>query len=291
MEMENQWSDYLDREQESRIIITPDHLRGLAALLDYPQPPWPDGEVPPTGHWCALFPHTQQSELGHDGHEPLGGFFPPIKFPRRMWVGGKLRYIKPLQIGMRVVHRSIIKGIDDKQGSTGSMTFLTVAHEYLHKDELLLSDEQKIVYRDISSSPVKKPIDQSGQVSTSKQAYDWSRTIVPDATLLFRYSAVTFNSHRIHYDQEYVRQEGYPGLLVHAPLTATLLIDLFQRFNPDIMIRSFDYVARSPMYAGYPFNIRGRQQENGKVSLWAEDCEGTVSMVAELVTSRGNTDE
>ncbi|MGY8815577.1 MAG: hypothetical protein ACKVHQ_12805, partial [Gammaproteobacteria bacterium] len=154
---------------------------------------------------------------------------------------------------------------------------------------LMLQDEQDIVYRDVSTEPIKKPIATSGQRSVSKHPHDWSRTIIPDTTLLFRYSAVSFNSHRIHFDQDYVRTEGYPGILVHAPLTATLLIDLFQRSNPGINIRQLEYVARNPLYEGYPISIYGQQLENGKVSLWAEDCEGIRSMSAELVTDREGT--
>ena len=289
MESENQWSEYLGRMQESQIVISSDRIKGLAALLDYPEPPWPNGQVPPTGHWCNIFPYTQQSRLGHDGHEQLGEFYPPIKYPRRMWVGGRIRYTRPLRIGEPIKHRSTIKQIVDKQGKSGPMTFLTVCHEYLDSGELMLQDEQDIVYRDVSTSPIKKPINNSHQGLESKHPYDWSKTIVPDSTLLFRYSAVSFNSHRIHYDQDYVRKEGYPGLLVHAPLTATLLIDLFQRSNPEINIYQIEYVARSPLYNGYPITMMGQQQENGKVSLWAEDCEGTRSMSIELETDRART--
>jgi 3-methylfumaryl-CoA hydratase len=289
VESEQQWSEYLGRMQESQIVISADRIKGLAALLDYPEPPWPDNQVPPTGHWCFIFPYTQQSKLGHDGHEQLGGFFPPVKYPRRMWVGGRIRYMLPLRVGEPVTHRSTIKGIENKQGRSGPMTFLTVCHEYLDGGILMLQDEQDIVYRDVSTDPIKKPVDTSHQASASPHPYDWSRTIVPDTTLLFRYSAVSFNSHRIHYDQDYVRKEGYPGLLVHGPLTATLLIDLFQRSNPGIGIRQFDYVARSPMYEGYPFTIMGQQLENGKISLWAVDCEGTRSMTAELETDMERT--
>lgn len=289
MGSENQWSDYIGRMQESEIIISADHIRGLAALMDYPEPPWPNGQVPPTGHWCTIFPYTQQSKLGHDGHEKRGEFYPPIKYPQRMWVGGRIRYMQPLRAGEAVTHRAIIQRIENKEGKSGPMTFLTIRHEYLDSGELMLSDEQDIVYRDASTTPIQKPVDKSRQQADSSQSCDWCRIIVPDSTLLFRYSAVTFNSHRIHYDQKYVREEGYPGLLVHAPLTATLLIDLFQRSNPGINIHQIEYVARSPLYDGYPITMMGQQQENGKVSLWAEDCEGTRSMSVELETDRERT--
>jgi 3-methylfumaryl-CoA hydratase len=284
MESETQWPEYIGRMQESVIEISADRMKGLAALLDYPELPWSEGLVPPTGHWCAIFPYTQQSKLGHDGHEKLGDFSPPTSYPRRMWVGGRVRYIQPLPIGEPIVHRATIKRIVDKQGKSGPMTIVTLCHEYFQADQLMLQDEQDIVYRDVSNNPIKKPIDRSGSLPDSKLSINWSRTIVPDTRLLFRYSAVSFNSHRIHFDQDYVREEGYPGILVHAPLTATLLVDLYQRHNPGKNICKFNYVAQNPLYEGYPISIFGQQQENGKVSLWADDCEGTRSMSVELVT-------
>jgi 3-methylfumaryl-CoA hydratase len=290
MQTEQQWPEYIGRIQESQIEISTDRMRGLAALLDYPELPWPVGQVPPTGHWCAIFPYTQQSKLGHDGHEQRGQFYPPIPYPRRMWAGGRIHFLQPLQIGVPVTHRAIIKQIENKQGKTGQMIFLTICHEYLQGDVLMLQEDQSLVYRDVPTTAVKKPVNKTRQDTESLQQHDWSKTIIPDTSLLFRYSAVSFNGHRIHYDQDYVREEGYPGLLVHAPLTATMLIDLFQQANPGVAIRRFEFTARSPMYVGYPFTISGKQQRDGIVSLWAEDCEGTVSMSAELETGGENTD-
>lgn len=288
MKFKTQWSEYIGRMQEFQIVIPVDRMKGLAALLDYPELPWSNGEVPPTGHWCTIFPFTQQSNLGHDGHEQLGEFFPIIKHPRRMWVGGRIRYIHPLCIEKPVTYRFTIKHIIDKKGKTGPMTFVTLCHEYLDSGKLLLSDEQDIVYRDISTEPKIKPIDRTDQKYVSKSPHDWSKIIIPDTTLLFRYSAVSFNSHRIHYDQDYVRNEGYPGLLVHAPLTATLLIDLFQRSNPGVGIRNFKYVAKKPMYSDLPFIAMGQKIDDGKVLLWAEASDGTRPMTAELNTDTGN---
>jgi 3-methylfumaryl-CoA hydratase len=291
MGSETQWPEYIGRMQESEIEISADRMKGLSALLDYQKPPWPDGQVPLTGHWCAMFPYTQQSILGHDGHEKLGEFFPPIQYPRRMWVGGRVRYIHSLPIGKLITHRSTIKNIVDKQGKGGPMTFVTLCHEYLQDDVLMLQDEQDIVYRDASTASVKKPVISVSEQSEQRHDCDWSRTIVPDSTLLFRYSAVSFNSHRIHFDKDYVREEGYPGLLVHAPLTATLLVDFYQRNNPGKKIRKFDYIAQNPLFEGYPLSIYGQQLKNGKVSLWADDCEGTRSMTAELETDKEKTSE
>lgn len=279
----NQWSDYIGRTQETLIEISTDRMLGLAALLDYEKLPWPAGEVPPTGQWCAMFPFTRQSQLGHDGHEKRGEFFPPIDYPRRMWAGGRIRFHQPLHIGVAVIHRSIIKKIENKQGKTGPMSFLTVAHEYLENGVLCVVDEQDIVYRGAATGMMKKPEPKSIPTD-ALQPYDWSKTLIPDSTLLFRYSAVSFNSHRIHFDQEYMHEEGYPGLLVHGPLVATMLIDLFQNSLPGARISQFNYTVRSPLFAGYLLTLKGRKLDDGKISLWAEDCEGTVSLSAELHT-------
>ena len=278
-----QWAGYLGRMQESPIVIPEDRMCGLAALLDYPETPWPGGEVPPTGHWCVLFPDTPQSDLGEDGHEKPGRFLPPIRYPRRMWAGGHIDFLQPMYIGETCTRRSTIKRIEDKTGRSGPMTFVTVSHEYLAGDVLKRRDVQHIVYRDAAAS-LPAPSNRTVQSGGSANAFDWSTQIMPDAILLFRYSAVTFNAHRIHYDRDFALREGYPGLLVHAPLTATLLIDLFQRSCPGTGIRRFEYTARSPMYDGYPFTIMGRRMKNRKVSLRAEACDGTESMTAELET-------
>jgi 3-methylfumaryl-CoA hydratase len=275
-----EWSDYIGRTEESHITISSDRIRGLAALMDYPEPPWPDNQVPPTGHWCALFPYTRQSQLGQDGHEERGVFIPPLRYSRRMWAGGRIEYMQPWQVDHPVLRRSTLLRIEDKHGRSGPMTLVTVLHEYLNGTTLLLREEQDIVYRDAPVEPAPKPVVRPFAVEPA----DWSREITPDTTLLFRYSAVTFNGHRIHYDREYVQAEGYPGLLVHAPLTATLLIDLFQRANPGVGIRQFRFSARSPMYDGYPLRIRGRHQLNAPISLWSEACDGSVSITAELET-------
>lgn len=285
-EPKNRWAEYLGRTQESPIAIPEDRMRGLAALLDYPEPPWPDGEVPPTGHWCHLFPYTLQSELGKDGHEKPGSFLPPVSQPLRMWAGGYIELLQPMYIGESYTFRSTIRAIEEKEGRSGPMTFVTVCHEYLDNGALKRRDVQHIVYREAAAAPLPAPANRTIQSSKSADAYDWSAQIFPDTTLLFRYSAVSFNAHRIHYDRDYVLGEGYPGLLVHAPLTATLLIDLFQRSCPGTGIRYFEYAARSPMYDGYPFTVMGRRTDNGKVSLRAEDCDGKESMIAELETDR-----
>ncbi len=274
------WREYIGRVHEETMRISSDRIQGLAALMDYDEPPWPDNRVPPTGHWLAMFPYTRQSELGHDGHEKLGDFIPDTGHPRRMWVGGRIQYLKPLYVDQPVLHRTTITNIEDKTGKTGPMTFVTLNHEYLAGSDLLLREEQKIVYREASTEPTQRPTIKPA--SKPESEYDWSRQFMPDSAVLFRYSAVTFNTHKIHFDHEYVKEEGYPGLLVHAPLTATLLIQLYSSANPDFKINCFDYSARSPMYDGDPIMLYGKNAGDGKVLLWAEDCAGNLAVSATL---------
>ncbi|NNE39089.1 MAG: acyl-CoA dehydrogenase, partial [Gammaproteobacteria bacterium] len=272
MDGKRDWNNYIGRIHEETIFISSDRIRGLAALLDYDRPPWSDNVVPPTGHWLAMFPFTRQSQLGHDGHEKLGDFIPDTGYPRRMWVGGRIQYWKPLYVNQPILHRTTITNVEDKKGKTGPMTFVTLGHEYLVNDEVILKEEQKIVYRVPSSEPAVRPANKP--VSKPEAEFDWSRQFIPDSTVLFRYSAVTFNAHKIHFDHEYVKEEGYPGLLVHAPLTATLLIELYTVANTGVKITSFEYSARNPLYDGDPIMLYAKAQEDGTVSLWAEDCAG-----------------
>jgi 3-methylfumaryl-CoA hydratase len=266
------WSDVVGRTQDEEISISSERIRGLAALLDYDRPPWPDNHVPPTGHWLAMFPFTRQSELGHDGHEKLGDFIPDTGYPRRMWVGGRIQYLQPLLVDQPFLHRTTISNIEDKIGKTGPMTFVTLDHNYLVDEKPVLREEQKIVYREATTEPAQRPA--SREIIKPDGEFDWSKQFIPDSGVLFRYSAVTFNTHKIHFDYEYVREEGYPGLLVHAPLTATLLVELYISNNPGKGISSFEYSARSPMYDNDSIMLYGKRLEDGKVSLWAEDCAG-----------------
>ncbi len=283
METKRDWSEYIGRSIASKIAISSDRINGLAALLDYAEPPWPNNHVPPTGHWLAMFPFTMQSKLGEDGHEKLGNFIPAINYPRRMWVGGKIKYYSPLCVNQEVLHRTTISNIEDKTGKIGPMTFVTLMHEYLAGDELLLQEEQKIVYREGSTEPAKRPVNQlASNAGIQNKDCNWSRQIIPDSTLLFRYSAVTFNAHKIHFDHDYVNKEGYPGLLVHAPLTATLLVDLYQDENPNVKIKAFEYTARSPLYDGDAIMLYGKKNDDGDVFLWAEDCSGARAMTGTL---------
>jgi 3-methylfumaryl-CoA hydratase len=287
-------------------VITAAPVRALGATLDR------DDALPVTGtplaplwHWLYFLPQHRQSEIGPDGHARRGGFLPPVPLPRRMWAGGRLQWRSdnPLRVGDAVQRSSRIASVTHKAGRTGDLLFVLVQHEVHNAQGLALTEAHDIVYRaaaqaptlgtGVSSLPPEGALASRGGPSTLAQPGDpvslpiaaeagapWQREIVPDAVLLFRYSALTFNGHRIHYDRQYVTEvEGYPGLIVHGPLIATLLVDLVRRHAPDAFIQSFNFKALRPTFDLHPFRLNGQPSADGKrVRLWAQDHEGWLTM-------------
>ncbi|MEP6961767.1 MAG: MaoC family dehydratase N-terminal domain-containing protein [Acidobacteriota bacterium] len=250
-------------------VVTPWPVTALSATLDRHDTPDP---LPPLWHWLYLLPTARHSELGSDGHPQRGGFLPPIDLPRRMWAGGRFEFHDALRIGDPIARTSRIVDIQEKQGRTGKLVFVVVRHEVHTPRGFALSEEQDIVYRELAGEtpvPPQAPADAA-----------WERTIHPDDVLLFRYSALTFNGHRIHYDRRYcLEQEGYPGLVVHGPLIATLLLDLVRRNLPDRNIRKFQFRAVSPLFDTAPFTVCGKP-EGASITLWARNSLGQLSMTA-----------
>ena len=260
--------------------ITAAPVRGLSATLDRDDPaPSPGMALPPLWHWLYFLPQHRQSEIGPDGHAKRGGFLPPVPLPRRMWAGGRLQWLQrnPLVVGDAVQRISRIESVTHKAGRTGDLLFVRVAHEVHNASGLALTEEHDIVYRAAAQpgDPVPPPV-------AAEQGAAWQREIAPGDVLLFRYSALTFNGHRIHYDRKYVTEvEGYPGLIVHGPLIATLLVDLVRRQLPGAFIRSFNFKAVRPTFDLHPFRLNGQPSADGKtVRLWAEDHEGWLTMQA-----------
>jgi 3-methylfumaryl-CoA hydratase len=261
-------------------LITPAPLRALSATLDRDDPlPVSGSALPPLWHWLFFLPHHRQSEIGPDGHAKRGGFLPPVPLPRRMWAGGRLRWHAPLRVGDEVQRVSTIESVTHKSGRSGDLLFVLVKHDVHNAQGLCLTEEHDIVYRPAAQpgDPVPAP------VAAQKQA-PWQRDITPDDVLLFRYSALTFNGHRIHYDRKYVTYvEGYPGLIVHGPLIATLLVDLVRR-HTDRPIRRFEFKALRPTYECADqrlLRVCGEPDANGSsIQLWAQDHEGWLTMQA-----------
>jgi 3-methylfumaryl-CoA hydratase len=256
-------------------------LAALAATLDRDDPePLPGSDVPPLWHWLFFTPLVRQSDLGPDGHAKRGGFLPPVPLPRRMWAGGRLEFNHPLQVGDEVTRASRVVAVDAKTGRSGALVFVTARHELTNARGLALTEEHDIVYRDapLPGAPVPAP-----QCAPADETF--AREIVPDPVLLFRYSALTFNGHRIHYDRSYVTEvEGYPGLVVHGPLIATLLLDLLRREQPHARVRRFSFTALRPVFDIHRFTLCGRHEADAglrRALLWARDHEGFVAMRAQ----------
>jgi 3-methylfumaryl-CoA hydratase len=266
---------WIGRTETRQDTVTAGPLVALAALLDRDDPPPRAGDAaPPLAHWLYFLPNYRQSEAGPDGHALKGTFLPPIDLPRRMWAGSRLEFLRPLEVGSKVTRLSRITDVAEKEGRSGKLVFVTVRHEVSDEGGLVLSDEHDIVFRGetaLAAQPVPAPRDEK-----------WRREIRPDPVLLFRYSAVTFNSHRIHYDHPYVtRVEGYPGLVVHGPLTATLLIDLLRRSVPDATVKTFAFRALRPLYDTASFFTCGAPDGSNRAArLWTRDAEGAVTMEA-----------
>ena len=270
--------EWLGRTETRTDTITPTPVAALSATLDRSDAPPRQGDIlPPLWHWLYFLPLHRQSELGADGHAARGGFLPPVPLPRRMWAGGRLEFPQPLRIGQHVTRESRIADVSCKEGRSGPLVFVLVRHEISNGDGVAVTEEHDIVYRDNPKpdDPVPKP-----QVAPSDQA--WEREIVPDDVLLFRYSALTFNGHRIHYDRRYVTEvEGYPGLIVHGPLIATLLMDLLRRNLPQASARQFSFRAIRPVFDIAPFFVCGKPEPDGKtVQLWAKDADDWLAMEA-----------
>ena len=283
-------------------------LVGLAATLDYTAngTPWRQGWLPPLAHWLYFLPKAQQSDIDIDGHPRRGGFLPPIDLPRRMWAGGALQFHAPIPTDVQLHKRSVLTSIKHKRGSTGDLVFVTVEHRYgVDADALLagsggslLTERQDIVYREAAARPAltagSAGSERSGTTTASSPARagdhgspapDWLINVPADPTRLFRFSALTFNAHRIHYDRDYATTvEGYPGLVVHGPLCATLLMDLFLRHHPGTTVRAFTFKALRPLFDTHAFHVCGKGNDNG-AKLWICDADGQVTMQAMLEAS------
>ncbi len=271
-------SAWIGRSETAQDSLHATPLMALAATLDHPPEPVPAGTpLPPLWHWLYFLPLHRQSEIGADGHARRGGFLPPVPLPRRMWAGSQFEFRAPLRVGDTVARTSTIADVRCKQGRSGPLVFVKVRHE-LHANgapEPALVEFHDIVYREARQPGDAEPPPQAAPTGAA-----WQREIVPDDVLLFRYSALTFNGHRIHYDRRYVTEvEGYPGLVVHGPLIATLLLDLLHRHEPAAQVAHFHFKALRPTFDLHAFRLNGRREGN-TVRLWAQDHEGWLTMDA-----------
>jgi 3-methylfumaryl-CoA hydratase len=273
---------WIGRTESRDDVVSPGPVAALSATLDRDDPrPKAGDPLPLLWHWLFFLPIHRQSELGADGHARLGGFLPPVPLPRRMYAGGRIESHRPLCVGDSVSRLSRVEDVTYKEGRSGPLVFVKVRHRISSGAGLALIEDQDIVYRDDS-----KPGESVSQPTRAPEHATWTRELRPDAVLLFRYSALTFNGHRIHYDRHFTTTaQGYPGLVVHGPLIATMLADLVRNNLPAANVSAFSFRAVAPLFDTNPFRVCGRLDDQRTVKLWAEGPrqELAVEAIASLV--------
>jgi len=261
--------DWVGREMRSEDMLDTRQARLMRSILPGP-PLGPGAALPPLWHWLYFNEGAPLDALGRDGHPARGGFLPPVPLPRRMWAGGRLEFPGDLRVGEQAVRTSRILAVTEKTGASGPLCFVTVEHRFTVAGALRLREEHDIVYRADPAPGAPAPVPPAAPEGAGA-----SETVTPSEVMLFRYSALTFNGHRIHYDRDYCREvEGYPGLVFHGPLTGTLLADLAaRRLGP---LARFSFRAISPLYDTAPFTL----QAGTGGAFWAATPEGRLAMRA-----------
>lgn len=259
---------WIGRTETITDMLDPAQAIRLSHALDRPASFDVGTPMPPLWHW-AYFPRSvPTSDLGSDGHEQRGRLIPPVELPRRMWAGGRVRFHGQIPLGTQAERTSTVVGVDVKEGRSGSLCIVTLGHTVSVHGETRLTEEQDLVYAQRLRPPAES--------APAPQHAEWSAVVRPDEVLLFRYSALTFNGHRIHYDRRYcIEVEGYPGLVVHGPLVATMLAGLLDR-----PLRSFAFRAVAPLFDTSSFTINGRPSRSG-AALWAAGSDGRLAVTAD----------
>lgn len=274
--------EWVGRHESKDDVVAADRVAAMAATLDLDTGPHPGEPLPPGWHW--MFFNTRGAakarDIGADGHPKRGGFLPDVALPRRMWAGGRLSYSeRAIRVGEAIRRRSEVAKVDVKQGRSGTLVFVLVKHQIEGAGGGVIEEEHDIVYRDAPQPGAPVPTPPAAPTDAK-----WTKTITPDPVLLFRYSALTFNGHRIHYDQPYVTGvEGYPGLIVHGPLISTLLLELLRREQPDRRLARYSFRAVSPLFDTAGFAVSGAPGEGDSARLWATGPQGQLAMEATAV--------
>jgi 3-methylfumaryl-CoA hydratase len=272
----SEFNDWVGRSQSVTDVLEPARSNALSVALGGEGGLEAGDALPLLHHWLYFWDVKPPAGLGADGHPAKGGFLPPVKLPRRMWAGGRLNFIKPLLLGSQVTRTSTITAVSEKSGRSGTLVFVAVRHELDAGEGVAISEEQDLVYREPAAGMMPAP------VSAPAPATPWLEQVNPDPVLLFRYSALTMNGHRIHYDRPYAMgEESYPALVVHGPLQATLLIQLAAR-NLGAPITGFDFRGQQPAFDGAPLYVCGEPSADG-ANLWTQQGEAK-NMVATVRT-------
>ena len=280
MSQNTDFNDWVGKSETESGVASAYPANYFTVTLDRDDAPLCDGdELPPGWHYFYFHELVALAATGEDGHRAKGDFMPPLPYPRRMWAGSKMKFQSPILIGEKVTKVITITDIAIKEGRSGKMCFVTTLEEVFGEDGRLTTSETRTqVFREPADPNMRPPKPQGAPA-----AAEWSRTIHPSSVLLFRYSALTMNSHKIHFDKDYVRDvEGYPGLLVHGPLTMTLMLDLFRRKMPKARMASLDLRAVSPIYDTMDFTVHGVPKDDGTCKLWAMTGNGSLAMTADV---------
>ena len=276
---------WIGRTTEASDVVTAHLVMGLRATLfqEIGEPKVGDA-APWTTHWCLAQPVFAMSQLSQDGHPTRGGFLPPVPLPRRMWAGGELEFFDALRVGDEPKRTSRISDVTMKTGSTGVLCFVSVEHLVTTPRGTALRERQDIVYRDVAKAPQETAdAPAAAKAAPSKPAApppaaQHRETHMADPVLLFRYSALTFNGHRIHYDRDYVtRVEGYPGLVFHGPLQAAFIVELAARLHGGAPPKKFSYRGLQPLFEGSEFSVNANTTGDG-MELWTANSAGQPTM-------------
>ena len=268
---------------EERIdTVTAVAAAALHGLLDAPGEPPGEGEpLPPLWHWLAFLPDSPQRELDLDGHPRRGTFWPPELLPRRMFAGASLHFDDALTVGTTLQRRSMVRSVSEKQGRSGRLQFIDVSNEITGRSQLAVDELQSVVHREPATEPTTPAAALPESRLLEEDTWEWHLELGTEPSLLFRFSALTYNAHRIHYDREYATGvEGYSGLVVHGPLQAIGLAELCRR-NAGRQLVSFKFKALRPAFDGVPLRLRGRWSGQDSAELAAIDRYGQRTMVAE----------
>lgn len=264
---------WIGATRTDRDTLSSRHARLMAATVGIPQESFVSGSrLPPLWHWLYFLTGEPPAALGRDGHPARGGFLPPVPLSNRMWAGGKLTFHGALPLDAEVEQRSTIVAVDHKQGRSGELVFVTVLHELFHQETLMVREHHDIVYKEPGKGGAAPAV-------VAMPTPQHSRRLRPDSTMLFRYSALTFNGHRIHYDADYCRAvEGYPNLVIHGPLNATLLAN-FAEEVAGRPLKQFHYRGLQPSILGNELTLHAAQ-DGDQLIVWIALPGGAVSMRA-----------
>ena len=265
-------NDWIGRSETALDHVVRGPFDRLAALLDREAEA---NAIPPMGHLLCFLPGAPQAEMGSDGHPIRSGLVPPIDLPMRMAAGSRVRFHAPVPFDAHVRRVTTLADVSEKTGRTGRLAFMTLRHDIFAGDTLCITDEADVVFREKSGNAQPAPPGERREAQVS-------RSIEPAASLLFRFSALTYNAHRIHYDRDYTMgEEGYPGLVVHGPLLATLLVDHFRRHRPHDKLATFQFRAQRPVFDLAPFTVNLVDTDSG-ADVWAADADGYVAMSGKI---------